>query len=376
VFFIIKPEVLLGPDAAIGIFLSLVVMLNGALVFLFFLNKWGKAIIINATQKEAENLRIVESLSGTMFEVENSTVVLRDNTNLMSENAKATRESSKQVATAMHEVAVGVQEQAESVSDISERVTGISNDVGEAHSISEKLTESNKTMMDEVVEGESQIKHMKSQMTIIDDAIEAAIITVNDLEVSMGDIQNFLGVITSISTQTNLLALNASIESARAGEAGKGFAVVADEIRKLAEQSSASVKDINGIVESVGKKTLEAVETVGRGNVAVDEGAVIIERITGQYGSIKKSFIVNNDELEREMSMIKQINQSFNIVHERISNIASISEEQSASTQEILATIESQDTNIDNLSNSINDINSLSLKLLELVEKNSGIVSK
>ena len=75
--------------------------------------------------------------------------------------------------------------------------------------------------MSEVTSGEEEIARMKSQMLIIDEAIEAAIVTVKDLEGSMGDIQSFLSVITSISSQTNLLALNASIESARAGEAGK-----------------------------------------------------------------------------------------------------------------------------------------------------------
>jgi methyl-accepting chemotaxis protein len=58
----------------------------------------------------------------------------------------------------------------------------------------------------------------------------------------MRDIENFLGAITGISEQTNMLSLNASIEAARAGENGKGFAVVAEEIRKLADQSSHTVK--------------------------------------------------------------------------------------------------------------------------------------
>jgi aerotaxis receptor len=107
-------------------------------------------------------------------------------------------------------------------------------------------------------------------------AVQASSGTIADLDRAIAKIGVITQVIREIADQTNLLALNAAIEAARAGEQGRGFAVVADEVRKLAERTASSTRDIAVTVGEIRSVTDNAVASMQRAVTEVDQGNAMI----------------------------------------------------------------------------------------------------
>lgn len=88
-----------------------------------------------------------------------------------------------------------------------------------------------------------------------------------------------IALIRSIAAQTNLLGLNAAIEAARVGDAGRGFGVVAEEIRKLAANSTDSVKSIDRIIRTIQSDSIQSYDRLKQVNEAVNQIAVSISEV-------------------------------------------------------------------------------------------------
>lgn len=175
------------------------------------------------------------------------------------------------------------------------------------------------------------------------------------LENKAKDITNIVSIVSGISEQTNLLALNASIEAARAGEQGRGFSVVAESIRKLAEQSKDAVLEINSNLEQF---VAEIKALVGNIDVQYD----VLAKETDSLGVVRNiSFEANQSVQSVANSMIETIDKlnteadSIAKVYDSVESLAAIAEENSASSEEVSASVTNYTNEIKKLIENIYD---------------------
>ena len=137
------------------------------------------------------------------------------------------------------------------VSDLSGILEGLDSSQEQLEKDAFDVINSSDTSLNLVKESISSVEEILKMITELNEIAEESAARIKELEKLSKDIEQFAGVIASISSRTNILSLNASIVAARAGEHGRGFAVVASEVRNLAAQSAKSLKEITDTINMV-----------------------------------------------------------------------------------------------------------------------------
>lgn len=347
--------------------ISIMVLFNGAIIVLYFLTKWGRELIEESAKRENDAKELLERLEHTFTTVEQSSMVLDENINEINANIQSTGESRQIITASVQQMAESIQDEAAGIYNVNKAMASSLESVKESQAISKGVAARSDEMSRKVDESWKRIEQIGNQIGIINDAIGTAAITVREFQANMQKVNDLLEGIEQIAEQTNLLALNAAIESARAGEQGKGFAVVAEEVRKLAEQSANIVKDIAQVTVGIFNKSEEAMINVNNGESASDEGSKLVDEISSHFKEVMGSFESMNIEIQKSMGKIEDVTEKFAEIQNQIETLTAISEENAATTQEVLVTVENDSNEILKLSNSAAEVQKQSGHLKEVV---------
>ena len=312
---------------------------------------------------------MIESMRGLMRDMKQFGSKVTGLAEDVSDKTGAINTSMQDIARAMDEVAGGVQGQAEDTESSNENMISFSENIT---TVTEKTSHMGQTA-DKAIEAVEQGRVIVQELSgKSDTTVSLTRVLVNDIDAvqkNSEEIKSFVDVINSIAGQTNLLSLNASIEAARAGEAGRGFAVVAEEIRKLADQSKESGNKIHEIVKKIGETADKTTASAREAESMVNEQARALQETVNVFGMIQDCV----GELVEGIRLITQrLEESMlekDKVENSLQNIASVSEEVAASTQEVTATLGEQVSVVQTLKEEVELLRSDALELDNSIEK-------
>jgi methyl-accepting chemotaxis protein len=207
---------------------------------------------------------------------------IKDNSDHVADSARNLVASSGQIHVASQCQSDAASSMAAAVEEMTVGIESIARNAGEADMLAKHSGDLSR-------QGGEIVASVVAEISAIADSVATSARTIEELGERSGQISAIVGVIGDIAAQTNLLALNAAIEAARAGEQGRGFAVVADEVRKLAERTANSTKEISEMVQAIQHGTRGAVEGMEQGVERVNEGVLRAQRAGEAMGSIREA---------------------------------------------------------------------------------------
>ncbi|SDC08394.1 methyl-accepting chemotaxis protein [Terribacillus halophilus] len=264
-------------------------------------------------------------------------------------NAEENAATSAEVAATMEEISAGTTSLAEIMERNTVATEALSENIKLVNAHNQQVYKEALQMTEAAEVGSSQMQELIDQSKEAIDAtgkIESAVMS---LQQKSANISGIVDTITDIAGQTNLLALNAAIEAARAGESGKGFAVVADEVRKLAEQTEHALRDIGSIVQEIQSETAETAAFASKTSNVVHGQETAVNNTKDIFIQIHEA-IANNMELTaRTKEEMKAMMEREATLANNTGEIAAISQQTAAGTEEITASVADQTHSMDQL---------------------------
>jgi methyl-accepting chemotaxis protein len=355
-------------------------------------------ILANSTKKMAENTKsVIQSLKDLVSDLQKASERVKENATILSHSlgevsqaasntAHGAEEISKIAQTLSNKVntfssttqaiAKGAEEQANDTEQIAQMIDQINSIMEETKKSNKELTDLSVSMKDKAQDGNILMAKTNESSHKSLESVKKLAEVIQSLSRRSEDIGKIVDLISNISDQTNLLALNAAIEAARAGDAGRGFAVVADEVRKLAEESQKAANEIALIIGETSKETRNAMNSMQDTLNDVTTGLEASESTSKTFQAILASIDKIGSLLEQREKIGVQLITNLSTVNLNVSNLAALSEEYTASAQEMAASSKDISNEIENLAAISEESSASAQELASTTEESDKIVKE
>ncbi|MBS2967839.1 HAMP domain-containing protein [Metabacillus sp. KIGAM252] len=313
--------------------------------------------------------KMVDNLRTLILEVSQASEHVASSAEELTASAEQGSNAAEGITGLTQELASGSEKQLLTVSESSRYFNQMYESVEEILSKAKSASDSARNTSNKAIIGNGAITTSIEQMNSIQANVLNLSAVIKELGNRSYEIGKIVDVITGIADQTNLLALNAAIEAARAGEQGKGFAVVADEVRKLAEQSAASAKQIFTLINLIQDSTNRAVNGMEETTNEVSAGITIVQTAGDSFKEIISSTKGVAIEIEEMSGSVNELADNTEKVSQSTKEISQVAEESSAGVRMAAASSEEQLA-------AMEEITSSAVMLAKMAEDLQNVIGK
>ncbi|XOZ32555.1 methyl-accepting chemotaxis protein [Halomonadaceae bacterium KBTZ08] len=262
----------------------------------------------------------VQRMHETIQEVDGTTQSLASAAEELNNIASQTRQTVDRQSSETDQIATAINEMTTTVQEVSRNGSEVADAASDADT--------------KAREGGAIVADNATAMETLGTELDDMTAVVGQLSERSQEIKTVLDVIHSVTEQTNLLALNAAIEAARAGEQGRGFAVVAEEVRALAQRSSKSAEEIQGIIDGLITETNKAVETMKQAKERSNENQERASKASESLNSIEASVSTISDQVTQIATAAEQQSQAAEEINQNVTRIVEAAQESSSGTEQ------------------------------------------
>ena len=277
----------------------------------------------------------IQTFNDVFSNVDRSAGEVKHLVNTVKLTSKEASDVANQIAASAELVSKGAAEQAEDAEESTKVTTELIEKFEEVASSAELMTQKADLTKEMAEFGKANINDLLEKSRLTEINMEEINKKISELNEMASNISQITATISGIASQTTLLSLNASIEAARSCEMRRRFGFVAEDIKKLAQKSVYSSKEINkiivGIQEQVDittKTILSTTETLKAQTESVNKTNEAFNKISGAVDELFVQLL----EVKKGIGILDEFKQT---LYDSIANIASVAQETAASTQEI-----------------------------------------
>jgi methyl-accepting chemotaxis protein len=311
------------------------------------------AEVAHSYNQMVRNLRLILS------QAKDTAIQVAASSEQLTASAEQTTRATENIVNVTQRISANSEREQQHMMEAVHSIQQISEGIQQVSEGNEEVSRLSHSALDASSKGANAVHDVLREMNEIHEAVQQAASVIQSLGDRSQHINGITNIITDLANRTNLLSLNAAIEAAQAGEHGKGFAVVAQEIRKLAEQSGQSARQINELIQEIVLETGQAVTTMKTGTDKVTLGLTKTAEVDKVFRTIEANVAAVTSQVGVTSSTVLELAASSRQIVAMMDGVSVASHEVAIACQSNSASTEEQLATMEEISSSSHELSSL-----------------